>query len=297
MRKNKKRIVGLLLAVAMTGVPICGSISVNAAVKSPMASGVTVYSNEKAAVDASNLSEGYVMVKYTGGKPEPIKMIIEKSGGTAYKYNLKGSQYEAFPLTEGNGSYTITVYENVSGNKYVVAFATSVNLQLSNENAPFMYPNQYVNFNANSNVVALAQQIAGGSAKEIDKVTAIYNYVVTNISYDYEKAKTVQSGYLPVIDSVLASKTGICFDYAAVMVAMLRSQGIPSKLIIGYVGDVYHAWISVYIKDVGWVDNIIYFDGTVWKLMDPTFASTSKGADGSITYDPSQKKYDTKLAY
>ena len=40
-------------------------------------------------------------------------------------------------------------------------------------------------------------------------------------------------------------------------------------------GDVYHAWISTYIKDKGWVNGIIEFDGNDWKLMDPTFASTS----------------------
>ena len=47
---------------------------------------------------------------------------------------------------------------------------------------------------------------------------------------------------------------GICFDYAALMTAMLRSQGIPTKLEIGYSGEVYHAWISTYIDEIGWVD-------------------------------------------
>ena len=41
------------------------------------------------------------------------------------------------------------------------------------------------------------------------------------------------------------------------MSAMLRSQRIPTKLDVGYSGDVYHAWISCYVTEVGWVDNII----------------------------------------
>ena len=69
-----------------------------------------------------------------------------------------------------------------------------------------------------------------------------------NFTYDYDKAATVSSGYLPVVDTVLDSKTGICFDYAAVMASMLRSQNIPTRLEIGYAGDAYHAWISVYVK-------------------------------------------------
>jgi transglutaminase/protease-like cytokinesis protein 3 len=55
---------------------------------------------------------------------------------------------------------------------------------------------------------------------------------------------------------------------------MLRSQGIPTRLVLGYVGDVYHAWISVHTPDTGWINNIIQFDGKDWRLMDPTFAAT-----------------------
>jgi len=44
------------------------------------------------------------------------------------------------------------------------------------------------------------------------------------------------------------------------MSAMLRSQGIPTKLEVGYSGEAYHAWISTYIKESGWVDNIIKFE-------------------------------------
>ena len=70
-----------------------------------------------------------------------------------------------------------------------------------------------------------------------------------NLKYDTKKAKTVQSGYLPDLDKVLAKKKGICFDYAALMTGMLRSQGVPCKLVVGYAGSAYHAWISVWSED------------------------------------------------
>ena len=44
---------------------------------------------------------------------------------------------------------------------------------------------------------------------------------------------------------------------APLMAAMLRSQGIPTRLEIGYSKDAYHAWVSVYIEDIGWIDSII----------------------------------------
>lgn len=154
-----------------------------------------------------------------------------------------------------------------------------------------------VNFTENSAAVSLAQQVTSGAADEIGKVKAVYEYVVGNMNYDYAKAQSVQSGYLPNVDQVLASKTGICFDYAAVMTAMLRSQDIPTKLVVGYTGDVYHAWVDVYIKEMGWVDNFIYFDGVSWKLMDPTFASSGGNTDAVKQYIGDGANYRSKYSY
>ena len=62
------------------------------------------------------------------------------------------------------------------------------------------------------------------------------------------------------------------------MSALLRLQKIPTKLQVGYSGDAYHAWISTYVDDAGWVDNIIEFDGKSWQLMDPTLAANNDEA-------------------
>ena len=125
----------------------------------------------------------------------------------------------------------------------------------------------------------------------------IYDYVVANLTYDKAKASSVQSGYLPVLDSVLASKKGICFDYAALMTGMLRSQGVPCKLVVGYAGTVYHAWINVWTEETGWIDGVIYFDGTAWQRMDPTFASSGGGSDAIMQYIGDGKNYTQKYVY
>ena len=62
---------------------------------------------------------------------------------------------------------------------------------------------------------------------------------------------------LPDIDEVMRRKQGICFDYSSLMAAMLRSQRIPTRLEFGYAGDAYHAWITTYIEDEGWINGII----------------------------------------
>ena len=128
----------------------------------------------------------------------------------------------------------------------------------------------------------------------MEVIEQVYNYIIDHFTYDYDKAANVVSGYLPVVDSVYTSNTGICFDYAAVMATMLRSQNIPTRLEVGYMGDVYHAWISTYITDTGWVNGIIEFDGNEWQMMDPTFASTSTSPKDFLT---ETDKYITKYVY
>ena len=264
-------------------------------VRTPVASGSVTYGNGRATIDASNTSNGYVMIKYTGGQSR-IKIQIAKS--TTYTYDLNArNTYEVFPFTEGNGTYSIKIFENVSGNQYAQVMSQNISVSLADEFAPFLTPNQYVNFSNGSAAVNKGAELAASAADESGVVTNVYNYVINNITYDTAKAASVQSGYLPNVDQVLAQRTGICFDYAALMTAMLRSQDIPTKLVIGYSGGLYHAWVNVYIDNIGWVDNFIYFDGHNWSLMDPTFASSGGQSESIKQYIGNGSNYQAKYTY
>ena len=247
-------------------------------VLTPSADGVTVYQNDFASIDASNTSQGYVMVKYNGTN-EKVKLQITCPDQSCYTYLISDrGAYDTFPLTAGNGSYALQVLENVAGDTYTVSLAKSINVSIEDEFLPFLYPNQYVNFHTDSKAVSKGSDLAKDTYSDLDVVQNIYNYVIKNISYDTEKAQNVSYGYVPDIDDTLSSKKGICFDYAALMTSMLRSQNIPTKLEVGYSGDAYHAWISTYIDDKGWVDDIIQFNGNTWQIMDPTLAATNDSA-------------------
>lgn len=247
-------------------------------VLTPSADGVTVYQNDFASIDASNTSQGYVMVKYNGTN-EKVKLQITCPDQSCYTYLISDrGAYDTFPLTAGNGSYALQVLENVAGDTYTVSLAQSINVNIEDEFLPFLYPNQYVNFHTDSKAVSKGSDLAKDTYSDLDVVQNIYNYVIKNISYDTEKAQNVSYGYVPDVDDTLSSKKGICFDYAALMASMLRSQNIPTKLEVGYSGDAYHAWISTYIDDKGWVDDIIQFNGNTWQIMDPTLAATNDSA-------------------
>ena len=264
-------------------------------VRVPTASGTTTYENGKVLVDASNISQGYVMIRYSGGK-ERIKVQITK-GAVTYTYDLNARDaYEVFPFSEGDGTYSVKVFENVSGNQYAQIFSKDLSVSMADQFLPFLYPNQYVNFSEGNAAVQKGAEVAAGAADEIGIVTNVFHFVVDNLTYDVAKAQSVQSGYLPNIDAVLAARTGICFDYAALMTAMLRTQNIPTKL-VGYTGSAYHAWVNVYITNVGWVDNAIYFDGQQWSLMDPTFMSSGGKSEQIRKYIGNASNYQAKYSY
>ncbi|MBP1577939.1 MAG: transglutaminase domain-containing protein, partial [Oscillospiraceae bacterium] len=201
----------------------------------------------------------------------------------------------AFPLTAGSGTYAANIFENVSGTSYALALGTSFSAKLSSSLAPYLYPNQYVNYTAQSKAIAKGEELAAKASTKIGVVQEVYNYLISNVVYDHQKAATVKSGYTPNVDSTLATKTGICFDYAALMATMLRTQDIPTRLEVGYVsGGIYHAWVSVYIPEQGWINGLIKFDGSNWSMMDPTFAASSAVPQ---SYTTASYSYSVKYLY
>lgn len=260
-----------------------------------VATGERVKSNDRAVVDYSNTELGYVMAQYTASTSSRLKAQV-KGPETTYTFHLSPGLWAAFPLTQGDGSYQISIYENISGSRYALVLSHSFTAELSDPFAPFLHANQYVNYDAAPKTVAAAWELCQG-ATELEKVEIVYRYVVEGMAYDYELAKTVTSGYVPELDKVLLAKKGICFDYAALMTGMLRSQGLPCKLVVGYAGEVYHAWISVWTEQTGWIEGAVFFDGQAWHRMDPTFASSGRGDPKILDFITNEDNYTARYIY
>ncbi len=261
----------------------------------PEASGDVTYGEGAVSIDASHTADGYVMICYQGDASK-VKVQITAPGAVTYTYTLNIGAYETFPLSEGDGGYRLDVLENVRDDMYALAFSQDIQVKLQDEFKPFLYPNQYAWFTQQDDAVAYGIKLSETSSSDLDYVEQVYQYVITNIVYDEKLAATVTGGYLPDVDRTLQTKKGICFDYASLMAALLRSQGIPTKLQIGYSGEAYHAWISVYLTESGWVDSIIEFDGEHWSLMDPTLAA-SNSRSALKKYIGDGNNYTVKYSY
>ena len=139
----------------------------------PVASGELTAENGKAIIDYSHAEDGYVMVRYIGDRDCRLKVRVINE--TTYTYNLTKGEWEVFPFTDGNGTYQIKVYENTSGSSYAIAMATELEVTLEDEFAPFLRPNQYVNFSDATKAVELAWELT----KDIDNPLLSKNSAMT----------------------------------------------------------------------------------------------------------------------
>ncbi len=227
-------------------------------------------------VDVSSVSSGFVGVSAKSSKRLKFQVVKDDK---KYNYDIKGDgTVSIFPLQMGNGTYKFRVMENVVDSKYAELFSKTVNVTMTDPNQPFIRPNDYAKYTKDSDCVKKAAELAKNASGKLDVVASVYKFVSTNIKYDNEKAATVKSGYMPSPDSTLKEKKGICFDYASLAASMLRSQGIPVKLVFGYVQkDYYHAWNVFYTEETGWVTVSFKTTPNQWNRLDLTFISTGSG--------------------
>ncbi len=247
-------------------------------------------------INTENSEEGYISVKFNTGSEKKIKLLV-KSGDTKYYYNLSNSEeYINFPLQMGNGDYIVAIYENTAGTKYRKLTSKSFEVSLQDEQKVYLNSIQEISFDDDDPSVVLAKELADEAlATKIeltsdfdaeltsDELIALYyNYVVQNIHYDYEKIKNLDYSYLPDNNATLNSNSGICYDYSSLLASMLRSQGVPTKLVKGYTTwtSVYHAWNEVYLADE-----------ERWVIVDTTYDSYLYLRDRYYTFEKSIEVY------
>ncbi len=204
-------------------------------------------------IDTGAIQLGIVDIAYLSDSPNKVKVMIEK-GSERRTYDLRADgSTQSFPLQMGNGDYTVSVLQNKQGTKYKYLKKEYVSLALQDQSVLFLNSIQNIDFSSGS-VADQADELTRGLASDQAKAEAIYNYIVNNCGYDYDKKRTVQTGYIPDPIDTMLTKKGICYDYASLYASMTRSVGIPCKLVKGYADNVngYHAWNEVGI-DGKWV--------------------------------------------
>lgn len=237
-------------------------------------------------MDAQAVSSGIVRLKHSSSAK--LKVKISK-GSSEYTYDLRNDGvYEAFPLQMGSGNYLVTLFENVSGTSYKVADSWNINVEISNPLTVYLNSIQNVNWNHSMAAIQKAKQLVADAKSDDERVKAIYDYVVNNFTYDDKKLNNLPTGYIPSIENMYNQKSGICYDYAALMAAMLRSVGVPTKLVKGSSTNIsgYHAWNEVYMRS-----------SQTWIIVDTTYDSQIRAAGSSYNMSKPRNAYTEKYEY
>lgn len=114
--------------------------------------------------------------------------------------------------------------------------------------------------------LSLAAELTAPYDNPFDKAIAVRNYLRENIAYN-DQIDAPPPGVEPVHYILFESPEAYCNYYAAAMVVMLRSQGVPSRVVAGYaqgkfdpatktyrvVASNAHTWVEVYFPQFGWI--------------------------------------------
>lgn len=222
--------------------------------------GLVTFDPEKAVwqdgygIDMSNAKHGIVTVSCTSEDKLHL-WVRHEMYDTDYAIPNDGTPF-TIPLSCGDGEYKISVMECVRDTKYKYGYTVSLNAHILDSKLPYLYTNGYVSYNSDSICVKKAEEIAKQSKTREEFIENVKTYIESNITYDKSYVPTKLSAHNINPDSTIRDRSGICFDFASLMTAMLRSQGIPARLVFGYLSSdsdaYYHAWTDVYI-DGEWV--------------------------------------------
>lgn len=238
-----------------------------------------------ALIDYSNRNDGYIGARLLqeGGPKVNIQVMKDE---VKYNYEIDSTSFISLPLQMGNGIYKFKIMQNIEGTTYSILSSIDVEVNMIDDKSVYLYPNQVVNYDEHSQVVDLSFSLVKDNTNNLQRIKTLYEYVVEHLDYDDDKAKNVVGKYvLPDLDVAIDTGNGICFDYASLLAALCRIQGIPAKVITGETEIEYHAWVEIWLAGKGWINPKIEFAKEDWTLVDPTFD------DSTGTYDGSYEEY------
>src|SRR5262249_26468956 len=110
-------------------------------------------------------------------------------------------------------------------------------------------------------------------------LTELVPEVAHYIHSRYEYARDVTLATSP-IDDVLKHKKGVCQDFTHLMIALLRSLGVPARYVSGYIHrenkeSQSHAWCEAWLPGAGWCG----VDPTNDRVIDERFVKVAVGRD------------------
>ncbi|HXY25669.1 MAG TPA: transglutaminaseTgpA domain-containing protein [Candidatus Acidoferrum sp.] len=166
-------------------------------------------------------------------------------------------------------------FRNFSAVRYVgssfLPMATTAKLRTTPKTYPAEITATYLQLPPlDPRIPALAREITRNATTPFDKAIRIENYLRSR--YAYSLNLTGKPGDDPLAHFLFETKAGHCEYFASSMAIMLRTLGIPSREVNGFLPGEYNDLGGDYIVRASdahsWVE--VYFTGLGWQVFDPT---------------------------
>lgn len=183
--------------------------------------------------------------------PKPVATRLDSDGNVLADYRLGANQH-------------ITVTTDVTGEvryrDYDVSKSGLAKDIPANLIEAYTSPSQY--WQTGGQVGSEAAKLTDSKAPVVNNVKAMYQFVINKLSYNSDKIKfNIRQGSAKALAH---PDNSVCLEYADLLVAMLRSQKIPARMVTGYgysgslkqsdsVSDSLHAWVEAYVPGIGWM--------------------------------------------
>jgi len=181
-------------------------------------------------------------------------------------------------LRFGPGTYTFWAGDNAK------KFDGSIRFEVINEirqDVRFLAPSAYVD-SENERIVELAASLVSADASDAEKLVAVHDWLVNNITYDVDAYRS-RNIELKTASQTLADEKGLCRDYAFLTCALFRAMDLPAKVVYGTAsglnGRESHAWNEVLVNnkwvaldttwDAGYIKNNRFVAAPSKKYLNP----------------------------
>jgi transglutaminase-like putative cysteine protease len=145
----------------------------------------------------------------------------------------------------------------------------------------YQLPSQYISWD--EEITAFAETCLKPDVSLFEAVLDLIKKIYTEFQF-----KSGATNVNTPLKTVLKERKGVCQDFSHLAIASLRSVGIPAKYVSGYIetlppkgkvklegSDASHAWISVYVPEMGWCE----FDPTNNMIPQQRHIVTAYGRD------------------
>ena len=183
------------------------------------------------------------------------------------RYEPSGTQNRFLRFRAGQGYLDVNYEATVALSHDDVAPDTVFEVpvsQLPDQVLPYLYPSRYCQ---SDRLTQLAMELFGQMPKGYRRIEAIQDWVRANLVFQMKSSNSMTSAL-----ETLAQRTGVCRDFAHLMISLCRALSIPARYTTGidYGADPalgppdFHAYVEVYL-------------GYRWYLFDPSGVAIKTG--------------------